>query len=85
MLFNIRFVANWKKIGDHRQSLTDHSNKCKNKKHIDYDYKVGDKVLIANDGILHKSESRYGNEPWTITTVIQMELSGFDAEQNLNG
>ena len=36
---------------------------------IDYDYKVGDKVLIVKDGILRKAESRYGKEPWTITTV----------------
>ena len=32
-------------------------------------YKVGDKVLILNEGILRKAESAYGKEPWTITTV----------------
>jgi hypothetical protein len=69
MLFDISFMADWKKIGDHRQSLTDHNNECENKRRIDYDYKVGDKVLIAKDGILCKSESKYGKEPWTITTV----------------
>jgi hypothetical protein len=30
MLFNILFVADWHKIGEHRQSLTDHSNQHKN-------------------------------------------------------
>jgi hypothetical protein len=30
MLFNIPFVADWHKIGEHRQSLTDHSNQRKN-------------------------------------------------------
>jgi hypothetical protein len=32
-------------------------------------YKVGDKLLIAKDGILCKAESKFGKEPWTITTV----------------
>ncbi len=36
---------------------------------IDYDYKIGDKVLVINEGILRKAESAYGNKPWTITTV----------------
>ena len=45
------------------------NNKCKNKQRIDYDYKVGDKVLIAKYGILRISESKFGKEPWTITTV----------------
>ncbi len=42
---------------------------CENSKRINYDYKVGDKVLIVKEGILRKAESRYGKEPWTITTV----------------
>jgi hypothetical protein len=63
MLFDILFVADWHKIGEQRQSLTNHGSHCKNAKCIDYDYKVGEKVL------LHKAESAYGKEPWTITTV----------------
>ncbi len=69
MLIDILFMANWNKIGDRRQSLTERSNERENKKCINYDYKVSDKVLIAKDGILHKSESKYGKEPLTITTV----------------
>ena len=69
MLFDIPFMANWHKIGEQRQSLTDHVNQHKNAKHIDYDYKVGDKVLLINEGILCKAEFAYGKEPWTITTV----------------
>jgi hypothetical protein len=69
MLFNIPFVADWRKIGERRQSLTDCGNQRENAKQIDYDYKVGDKVLMINEGILHKAESAYGKEPWTITTV----------------
>jgi hypothetical protein len=69
MLFNIPFVADWHKIGEQRQSLTDRGNQHKNAKPIDYDYKVRDKVIVINEGILCKAESTYGKEPWTITTV----------------
>ena len=69
MLFDIPFLADWNKIGDYRQSQTDRSAERENSKRIDYDYKVGDKVLIVKEGILRKAESRYGKEPWTITTV----------------
>jgi hypothetical protein len=34
MLFGIPFVANWYKIGEHRQSLTDRDNACKNKRRL---------------------------------------------------
>ncbi len=69
MLFYIPFVADWHKIGEQRQSLTDRGKQQENAKQIDYDYKVGDKVLVINKGIHHKAESAYGKEPWTITTV----------------
>jgi hypothetical protein len=69
MLFDIPFVADWHKIGEQRQSLRDLGNQCKNAKHIDYNYKVGDKVLLINEVILRKAESAYSKEPWTITTV----------------
>jgi hypothetical protein len=69
MLFDILFVADWRKIEEQRQSLTNRGNQQENTKQIDYDYKVGDKVLVTNEGILHKVESTYGKEPWTITTV----------------
>ncbi len=57
------------KIGERRQLLTNHGNQRKNAKCIDYDYKVRDKVLVINEGIIRKAESAYGKEPWTITTV----------------
>ncbi len=64
MLFDIPFAADWHKIGDYRQRQTREQNK-----RVDYDYKVGDKVLIRKDGILRKEESIWRKEPWTITTV----------------
>ncbi len=66
MLFDIPFMADWYIIGEHRQSLADRNNMHENKGCIDYDYKIGDWVLIAKDGILCKSESKFGKETWAI-------------------
>jgi hypothetical protein len=69
MLLDIPFVADWHKTGEQSQLLNDQGNQHKNAKHIDYDYKVEDKVLLINEGILRKAESAYGKEPWNNTTV----------------
>ena len=52
MLFDIPFLADWNKIGEHRQHLTDLNTTRENCSHRDWDYKVGDKVLLQKDGIL---------------------------------
>jgi hypothetical protein len=59
MLFDIPFIADWNKIGDYRQRQTDLDTARINSKQVDYDYKVGDKVLVTQEGILHKAESPY--------------------------
>ncbi len=69
MLLDIPFLADWCKIGERRQSLTNRGNQQENAKQIDYDYKVRNKLLVINEGILRKAESAYSKEPWTITTV----------------
>jgi hypothetical protein len=69
MLFDTPFLADWNKIGDHRQHQTDLNTKCENRSCRDWDYKVGDKVLLRKDGILRKSENRYECNPWTIKSV----------------
>ena len=69
MLFDIPYLADWHKIGENRQKLTDQNTLRENKVRVDYDYKVNEKVLIAKDGILRKTESRYDTVPWTIMTV----------------
>ncbi len=45
MLFDIPLIADWQKIGEHRQQLTELNNAHENKGRINYDYKVGQKVL----------------------------------------
>jgi hypothetical protein len=52
MLFDIPFIADWKIIGEHRQWLTDCNTARENEGRIDYDYKVGQKILVRNEGIL---------------------------------
>jgi hypothetical protein len=69
MLFDIPFIADWQKIGEHRQQLTDLDNAQENKGRIDYDYKVGQKVLLRKEGILCNAESRYHKKPWLIASV----------------
>ena len=69
MLFDIPYIADWDNIGDYRQRRTDLNTQRENNSRVDYDYKVGEKVLVRKDGILRKTESRYDSEPWTITSV----------------
>ncbi len=69
MLFDILFIADWNKIGDHRQHQTNLNIARENSTQFDYDYKVGYKVLLRTDGILCKAEKQYSKKPWTITTV----------------
>jgi hypothetical protein len=69
MLFDIPFIADWQKIREHRQRLTNLNNARENKGRMDYDYKVGQKVLIRKEGILRNAESRWHKYPLLITSV----------------
>jgi hypothetical protein len=88
MLFNIPYIADWKKIGQHRQLLTDRNTARENEGRIDYDYQVGQKVLIRNNGILRKAESRYLREPWLITSshtngTIRVQCENKSGQMNI--
>ena len=69
MLFDVPFLADWKKIGEYRQIQTDKNTTRENKTRIHWDYQTRDKVLLRKDGILRKSESQYESDPWTFTSV----------------
>jgi hypothetical protein len=69
MLFDIPFIADWQKIGECRQRLTDLNNARENEGRINYDYKVGQKVLLRKEGILRNAESIWHKRPRLITTV----------------
>ncbi len=68
MLFDIPFIADWKKIVEHMQ-ITDLNTAHENKGRIDCDYKVGQKILLQNKCILRKAQSIWQKDPWTIMTV----------------
>ncbi len=70
MLFDISFMADWQKVGEHRHQLTDINNARENEGRIDYDYKVGQKVLLRKEGILRNVESRWHKKPWLKTQFI---------------
>ena len=67
MLFDIPSIADWRKIGDYRQRQTDLNNMRENEKRIDYDYKVGDKILVRKDGLTNHGP---------LSQFIRMEQSG---------
>jgi hypothetical protein len=69
MLLDIPFLANWSKIGECRQKQTDKNTDRENSARVDWDYQPNDKVLLRKDSILHKTESQYESDPWTITSV----------------
>ncbi len=82
MLFDIPFIADWQKIRECRQRLTDLNNAHENEGRIDYDYKVGQKVLLRKEGILRNAESRWHKKPWLTTPVHANRTIRFNAEIN---
>jgi hypothetical protein len=67
MLFDIPFIADWQKIGEHRQQLT-LTTPVKTKAELIM-IMVGRKVLLRKEGILRNAESRWSKKPWLITSV----------------
>ena len=63
------FIADWKIFGEHRKRLPICNTDRENEGRIDYDSKVSQKILVWNKGILHKAQSMWQKDLWTITTV----------------
>jgi hypothetical protein len=68
MLVDIPFIADWKKIGEHRQP-TDRNTDRENISQIDYDNKVVTKYSYGTMVFLRKAEFRYLREPWLTTSI----------------
>eukprot|EP00970_Alexandrium_tamarense_P007287 scaffold1320_cov130-Alexandrium_tamarense.AAC.1 len=68
MLFNIPFIADWEQIGLHRQARIIKDNKRHNKDRIDFDYTMGEKVLLRQNGINCKAAEKF-TRPYEITQV----------------
>jgi hypothetical protein len=69
MLFDVPFLADWSKIGEHIQKQTDKNTDQENRACVNWDYQPGDKVLLRKDSILRKAESWHESDPWTITSA----------------
>lgn len=69
MVLPVQFKADWALITQRKQQSIDDSNRHENSKRINYEYKVGDKVLLARPGILRKlSTPRTG--PYQVQQVF---------------
>lgn len=69
MLFDIPFQTDWAAVGRRRQELVDRNSARENARRIDYDYRIGQKVLLRLDGILRKAQDRKKG-PYVITDVF---------------
>jgi len=69
MLFDIPYIADWNAIGKRRQTAVDKNTLIENKRRIDYDYQIGNKVTIRKDGVLRKAEDK-STGPFVITQVF---------------
>ena len=69
ILFDIPNLADWSQIGKQRQEQVDKSNARENASRIDFDYKIGNRVLMMLEGINRKAEDK-NKGPFTITEVF---------------
>ena len=84
MLFDIPFLANSNKVEEHGQRQTDRNTERENRSHRVWDHKIGDKVLLTKDGSSTKVKVGMKVILGLSHQFIQMGLSGFNVEQNLN-
>jgi preprotein translocase subunit YajC len=54
MILPIQFKANWASIALRKQKIINQSNAKENKKRLQHEYKIGDKVLLEKGGIQPK-------------------------------
>ena len=54
MLLNIKFIADWESIRLRKQKVIDTNNARENSLRVDYDYQIGDKVLVTSTDITRK-------------------------------
>ena len=58
MLLNVPLIADWKARQKHRENLVNKALLKSNKKIINYDYRVGKKILKYDNSIVGKLESK---------------------------
>ena len=67
MILNMQHLADWTAIKAHKQQLICKNNIIENKKHIQHQYKVGDKVMLENHHA-NKYEQPYKG-PYLVTQI----------------
>jgi hypothetical protein len=82
MLFDILLLTDWHKIGEHRQHQTERNTEWENCSQWDWDYKVGDQVLLRKMLSFAKVKDSMKVIIEPSHQVIQMGLSGLNVEQN---
>ena len=68
MMFDIPIMANWTKIGEFGQAQTRCNTVRENAKRTGFNYQVGGRVLVRQDGILRKAKTRWTG-PYNTTAV----------------
>ena len=48
-MFNVKHIANWKAIKEHKQKKINYNNARENAKRLKYTYHVGEEVLVTRD------------------------------------
>ena len=80
MQYDLLYLVDWNKIWliwCKRQKLSDKTSKKENEKNNDFDYTIGDNVMIINKGICWKARNKH-NLSFTLYKLIQMEPLGFN-------
>ena len=64
-ILNKPFTPDWDKIREKKQKLINKNNKKENEKRIEYEYKVGDKIMLKTE-----SKTKYGEDQYEGPYVI---------------
>ena len=67
-MLNMEFQADWATIRARKQKRINENNDKENAKRLDYDYQVGQKILIKNDHNRKYGENAYSG-PYSIVSV----------------
>ncbi len=71
MILPIQYIADWQNIKNRKQILINKNNKNENSKRVNYDYKVGDNVLLYTPNPHKMEQPREGPYP-----IIQVHTNG---------
>ncbi len=59
MMIDLPYITDWKSIGQCRQESVNQDNQCKNAGSVDFNYAIGQKVLLGQEEILCKAQTPY--------------------------